>query len=87
METGLRIAMVVKELYPDVVRHRIRIHCAYDDPQGAWRVRLKKGRFVMTALLEPADVDRLLSGRPCLSLTVALQVAVDAIARLSHDAV
>jgi hypothetical protein len=79
MEIGLHIDNQIKELYPDIVKNRVQVHCDYDDRQAMWRVQFKKGTYVFKTLLEKTDVNLLLSGKRCLSLTVELQQLSDSI--------
>jgi hypothetical protein len=79
MEIGLRIDNKIKELYPDIERNRVQVHCDYDDRQALWRVQFKKGKYVLKTLLEETDVNLLLAGKRCLSLTVELQQLSDSI--------
>jgi hypothetical protein len=79
MEIGLRIDNKIKELYPEIDRNRVLVHCDYDDRQKLCRVQFKKGTYVFKTLLEEMDVNLLLSGRRCLSLTVELGQLSDSI--------
>jgi hypothetical protein len=79
MEIGFRIADKIKELYPDIERNRIQVHCHYDNRQALWRAKFKKGKYVLKTLLEETDVNLLLAGKRCLSLTVELQQLSDSI--------
>ena len=78
-EKGLRIDKKIKELYPEVVKNDVQVHCAYDGMQEIWQVRLKKGNYAMKTILEKKDADLLMSGNRCLSLTVELQQLADSI--------
>jgi len=82
MEIGLRIDNKIKELYPDIVKNRVQIHCDYDDRQRLCRVKFKKGNYVLQTLLEERDMTLLLSGKKCLTLTVELQQLTDSISIL-----
>lgn len=79
MEIGLRIDDKIKELYPEIEGNQIQIQCDYDGRQAFWRVRFKKGRYVLKTLLEEKDVKGLFSGKKCLPLTVELQHLSDSI--------
>jgi hypothetical protein len=85
MEIRLRIDNKIKELYPDIIKNRVRVHCDYDEHQSIWQVQFKKGKYVFKTLLEKGDVDLLLSGQNCLSLTIELQQFLESIVMLeSH---
>ena len=73
----------IKELYPDVTHHQICIKAAYHDQQEAWIIKLKKHRLHSAILLEDEDVDRILSGQKCLTLTIEILQLVDNMTILS----
>ena len=85
MQNGLHIDNKIKELYPDIVRNRVQVQCDYDDRLALWRAKFKKGKYVLNTLLEKKDVNLLLAGKRCLSLTVELQQLADSIKILASE--
>ena len=85
MEMGLRIDNKIKELYPDIVKNGVQVHCDYDERQAVRQLQFKKGKYALKTLLEKKDVDLLLSGKKCLSLTVELQQLADSIKMLTYN--
>ena len=82
MEPGLPIDHKIKALYPDMVRYQVHVDSAYDDSQNIWRVKFSKGKYVLETVLEATDVELLMSGKRCLSLTVELQQMSDSLTLL-----
>lgn len=78
-KTRMDIFYRIKLLHPEIVRHQIHVDAIYDESQENWRVRFKKGSYAMATLLENPDVDRMLSGKPCLSLTVEIRQMMESL--------
>ena len=77
MNIKTNLSNQIKVLYPDIGHHDIQIKVAYLEEQRAWTVNLKKDKLCFTSLLEDENLDRILSGKKCLSLDVEIQQIVD----------
>jgi hypothetical protein len=73
------IVQQIKALYPEIGLHQIRVRAVYDESQENWQVRFSKDKYAMTTLLEKPDMALMLSGKPCLSLTVEIRQMMDSL--------
>jgi hypothetical protein len=79
MNANTLIVDKIRELYPDIAYQSIHIKATRYDDQSCWMIQFIKDKYAMKTVLEKKDVDLLLSGKKCLSLTVELQQLADSI--------
>lgn len=68
MYTEAQLCEKITSLYPEIGKCGIDINVAYNEPEKAWVVHLRKGTHALDHFLEQLDADRCMDGKQCVSL-------------------
>jgi hypothetical protein len=61
-----KLALKLKEMYPEIVQHGLDLALCFDDKKDAWVVELSKGLHKLTTHLERKDAEACLEGVQCI---------------------
>lgn len=68
MYTERQLCEKITSLYPEIGKCCIDIDVAYNQPEKAWVVHLKKGTHTLDHFLDLLDADKCMDGKQCVSL-------------------
>ncbi len=62
----------LREMYPEVREHDLKLATCFDAAKDAWIVQLSKGKHELTTHLEKKDAEDCLDGIQCIYLGVQI---------------
>jgi hypothetical protein len=62
----------LKEIYPEIDRHKLTLETCFDDKKDAWIVQLSKGSHELRTHLEKKDAEECIDGIECVYLGVQI---------------
>ena len=62
----------LREMYPEIVKHKLKLSLKFDGKKDAWIVKLTKGAHELTTHLEKKDAEACIGGTQCVYLGVQI---------------